>query len=107
MLRRGRSGHSPSMRPTIVIVVEVAEAGRLIVEQMNAVRRRTQDERLVLDPAADGGREIGDRPRRIVVGRVGVRERARTSSNRGAARGARVRRTRSSAASGRDVAAEE
>ena len=75
MLRRLRSGQSLSTRPTSRRS-SIGVGGRPGVEQGHAVRSRPRGERLPLDPAADACRPGPSAARLVVVGGVGVGERA-------------------------------
>ena len=52
-LRRSRSGHSPSIEPDELHVVEVTVAGRLRVDNLQARVARLHRERLAAEPSAD------------------------------------------------------
>ena len=91
MLRRGRSGQSPSTRPTIVDVVEVAVAGGLIVDQVHAGSPAGAGTKVWSSIAPPhGDRQLVDRPGRIVDARR-ARRRARASVSTTAARARRSR----------------
>jgi len=70
MLRRGGSGHSPLMTPQSSCLRNRAEPRPPRRPPDGRRGRRRRNEWSLLYPSADGGRQIGDCPERIVVRRM-------------------------------------